>query len=441
MNNIEERIRQTVIRFPDKVAVISGNTTLTYAALWEQIRHKADEFLSQGIIRTGEAQVIRTSQSAEFLITYFATHLAGGVAVPLERDIPEERLNELNLQFKQATIPIGTADILYTTGTTGQSKGVMISHEAVIANSENLIDAQGYSEHLTFIITGPLNHIGNLSKVFPVLFTGGTLYITQGMKDMNAFFIALNSSNTRCATFLVPASIRMLITFCADQLQAYASKFEFIETGAAPITQSDMELLCQLLPQTRLYNTYASTETGIICTHNFNGPKCIAGCLGHPMKHSKVFITENGTVACQGKTLMTGYVGDTETTRLLLREGILYTQDSGMLDTEGMLCFTGRINDVINIGGFKVAPSEIEEIALGLPEINDCVCIPVSHPVMGYVLKLLVVMENDHELDKKKLAHYLRSKLETYKVPTLYEKVESISRTYNGKINRKFYYS
>lgn len=439
MCTIEERVQLMVEQHPQKMAVISGGVAVSYAEFWARVQEKASLFLSQKMVSEGRGHVIRASQSIDFLVTYFAVHLAGGVAVPLENDIPEERLVSIKGEVEHLAIPLGTADVLYTTGTTGQSKGVMISHEAVIANTENLVEAQGYSEGLLFVITGPLNHIGNLSKVLPVLFTGGTLYIMQGMKDMNLFFSAFELPFARVATFLVPASIRMLMAFCSDRLQACASRIEFIETGAAPIAQSDMEHLCKLLPSSRLYNTYASTETGIVCTHNFNGDKCIAGCLGRPMKHSRVFIDETGAVACQGKTLMTGYIGDSVATRSLLRDGTLYTHDNGLLDEDGMLRLTGRCDDVINIGGFKVAPSEVEDVALSLPEVVDCVCISTIHPVLGNVLKLLLVLEEGCVLDKKRIARYIRTKLEVYKVPTLYETVEKINRTYNGKINRKYY--
>ena len=183
MCTIEERLQRMVEQYPRKVAVISGGVAVSYAEFWARVQKKAKVFLSQEMVSKGRGHVIRASQSIDFLVTYFAVHLAGGVAVPLENDIPEERLASIKGEVEHMAMPLGTADVLYTTGTTGQSKGVMIGHEAVIANTENLVEAQGYSEGLLFVITGPLNHIGNLSKVFPVLFTGGTLYIMQGMKD------------------------------------------------------------------------------------------------------------------------------------------------------------------------------------------------------------------------------------------------------------------
>jgi len=114
--------------------------------------------------------------------------------------------------------------------------------------------------------------------------------VVDGMKDLNRFFAAFDYPAEKTATFLVPASIRMLIQFSSDQLAKLADKMDFIETGAAAIAQADMEKLCELLPKTRLYNTYASTETGIIATYNYNDGRCLEGCLGRPMSHSRVTI-------------------------------------------------------------------------------------------------------------------------------------------------------
>ena len=439
MRKFEDELCRIVQHYPGKAAIVCNGETVTYAQFWERIQAAADRLLSQGF-RQGEAKVMRASQTIDFLVEYFAVHWAGGVSVPLESSTPNKCFDECKRLSEQSFIPLGTADVLFTTGTTGKSKGVMVSHEAIMANTENLIEAQGFSHDLMFVVTGPLNHIGSLSKVYPTFISGATLYIADGIKDMNAFFSIFEYPCDKFATFLVPASLRMLMALGEAELGACAEVIDFIETGAAPMAQSDMEHLCRLLPKTRLYNTYASTETGIICTHNFNEGKCIAGCLGRPMKHSRVYITEDGTVACQGKTLMTGYLGEAGLTADILREGTLFTHDNGKIDADGMLHLTGRADDVINVGGFKVAPSEVENVALSMPEIADCICVSSEHPLMGHVLKLIVVLAGECPFDKKKIARFLSKRLETYKIPSIYEEADSIRRTYNGKADRKYYH-
>ena len=428
-------LEQNAQRYPDKVAVVCGDQSLTYARLWQAV-HTQSLSLSKSL---SKIHCFRSSQSIDFLVTYLATHLAGGVSAPLEHGMPDSLFQEVQARLQSSDIPEGIADILYTTGTTGQSKGVMVSHRAMIADAENLIAGQGFSHDLVFVINGPLNHIGSLSKLWPCIMLGATILIIEGMKDLNAFFQALDYPASKVATFFVPATIRMILQFAPDKLASYADKLDFIESGAAPLPQADMQRLCDLLPKTRLYNTYASTETGIIATYNYNDGRCMANCLGRPMPHSRIQITPDGLIACQGDTIMSGYAGDPELTATVLRDDTIFTSDVGTIDDEGMLHLSGRASDVINVGGFKVSPIEVEAVAMSNPLVSDCICISANHPVTGRALKLLVVTPSGQTLDKRSLARYLADRLEPYKVPMLYEQVDAVARTYNGKLNRKHY--
>lgn len=429
--SLEDYLYQNAQRYPSKVAVVCGDQSLTYAQLWQEVERRSHDF------RPHEVVCFRSSQDIDFLVTYMAVHLAGGVAAPLEHGMPDALFEEVCGRLREASD--GIADVLYTTGTTGQSKGVMVSHRALIADAENLIAGQGFSHDLVFVINGPLNHIGSLSKIWPCIILGATIVILEGMKDLNAFFRTLDYPAKKMATFFVPATIRMILQFASEKLASYAHKLDFIESGAAPLPQADMLRLCELLPKTRLYNTYASTETGIIATYNYNDGRCMANCLGRPMPHSRVLITLEGLIACQGDTLMSGYVGDSELTATILRDDTVFTSDIGTLDDEGMLHLSGRASDVINVGGFKVSPIEVEEVAMSNPMVSDCICISAAHPVTGRALKLLVVTPPGQTLDKRSLARYLADRLEPYKVPMLYEQVDTIARTYNGKLDRKHY--
>ena len=434
---LEDYLEINAKRYPQKTAVVCGEEVCTYEALYERVLARTEAL--KNLYQPGQIVALRAYPTVAYLVEYFALHRAGCVAAPLERDMPEASFQQIAQWLGANTTPEGTADILYTTGTTGRSKGVMISHRTIIADAENLIDGQGFTHELAFVVNGPLNHIGSLSKIYPVIVLGATLMIVDGLKDMNKFFAAFDYPAEKMATFLVPASIRMLIQFSGEQLARYADKIDFIETGAAAISQADMEALCQLLPKTRLYNTYASTETGIIATYNYNGGKCVAGCLGRPMKHSKLIITEDGLIACQGDTLMSGYVGDPERTASILRGDTVYTSDIGMIDEDGLLHLKGREDDVINVGGFKVAPTEVEDAAMSFSRLKDCICIAAEHPITGRALKLLVVMNDGEQLNKRELALHLKERLEPYKVPMLYEQVEKVARTFNGKLDRKKY--
>lgn len=429
---LEDYLAQDARLYPDKTAVICGDKTVTWAELWQQVENRASDYPK------GKVIAFRSTQTIDFIVTYLAIHLAGSVSAPLEKDIPDSLFQEISSRLSACEIPAGIADVLYTTGTTGRSKGVMISHRTIVADAENLIAGQGFSHDLVFVIHGPLNHIGSLSKIFPIILQGGTLHILDGLRDADTFFNAFREPG-KYATFFVPANIRFLLTFDAKRFAALADRLDFVESGGAPLSHADMLQLCQILPHTRLYNTYASTETGIIATYNYNDGRCLAGCLGHTMPHSRVTITSEGMISCQGDTLMSGYIGDPELTATVLRNDTVYMSDYGQIDAEGMLHIGGRESDVINVGGYKVAPTEVEDIAMSIEGIRDCICIPAEHPIMGKAVKLLVVMNEGVPFSKKTIARYIAARLEPYKVPQLYEQVESIARTYNGKLDRKHY--
>ena len=435
MNRLEDYLREHAQSSPQRIAFQNSDGILTYSELWTAVCERASEIESE----TSRVYVLRSAHDFDFIIDYFAAHKAGKVVVPLEKDLPDAQFQGILELTSQADMPGDVTDILFTTGTTGKQKGTMISQGIIICDAENLIDAQGFSSDLTFIITGPLNHIGSLSKIWPSIIVGASIYIMDGLKDLPAFFKVVKDAPWKVATFQVPASLRMMIQFGEKQLRDCSEKFDFIETGAAPISQSDMEKLCELLPHTRLYNTYASTETGIIATHNFNGGYCVAGCLGKPMKHSALTIDDDGFIVCQGKTLMIGYCGDLDETNRVLRENKIFTKDKGILDEEGRLQLAGRDGDIINVGGFKVNPVEVEDAAQSMPEIDDCICIPSQHPVLGIALRLLYVVKEGLSVEKKALAKHLASKLEGHKVPQLYTQIDKVERTYNGKLNRKAY--
>lgn len=432
---LEERIEHFAKLTPEKAAIISGNETLSYASLYKRIQERAKQLN----LEKGQPHVFTATQDADFIVTYCAIHLCGAVCIPLEASTPKERLNDIHCKISPPKGGWEVTDILYTTGTTGEAKGVMLSSEAWTANAENLIDRLGFTSDLLFIICGPLNHLGSLSKIYPTLMSGATLYIIDSLKDLNAFFSIFELPFTKFATFLVPSSIRMLLQIASRDMAAVSEKINFIETGAAPISQHDMEQLCLLLPHSRLFNTYASTETGIVCSYEFSKYGCEPGLVGKPMKHSSVRIGEDGRVICSGKTIMSGYAGAPEATAQVLREGEVFTSDIGHLDENGMLHLQGRRDDVINVGGYKVNPSDVEDAVSAFDLIEDCVCIPAPHIILGTVPKLLYVPKAGQAVKPKDIADFLKGRIENYKIPLLYEAVESVKRTYNGKLDRKYY--
>ena len=438
MMTLEESIYQHSLSIPDKVAAVCGNDSVTYSQLWSNIADRAERLRAEGV-QPCRPHVFRATQDIDFIITYCAIHHLKAIAVPLEQKTSDEHFAEILDEVNSCEFVEDIADILYTTGTTGKSKGVMLSETALVSCADNFINDLEFTPDLLFIISGPLSHIASLFKMHPVLTVGGTVCILDGLKDINAFFDVFELPFKKFATFLVPASIRLIMQFSYERLCQLADKIDFIETGAAPITQHDMMMLGKALPNSRLYNTLGGTEIGAVCTYNFNDGRYMEGCIGRPMKNSTVEVTPEGNIIVSGLTIMSGYVADEENTARVLKDGKIHGADLGYVDEEGLIHLKGRQGDVINVGGFKVDPVEVENAAASHPMIKDCICIAAVHPVIGTVLKLIVVLAEGYELDKRSIAVHIKSKLDPHKVPTYYEAAETIQRTYNGKPDRKFY--
>ena len=436
--SLEARILQHAEENPDTVAAVQGSKHITYGELWQAILTKADE-LRAGGLQPHRPYVFRNPQDFSFLVTYCAVHYLKAVAVPLGQQATDEEFEAVRAEVEANAFADDIRDVLYTTGTTGKSKGVMISETMLIACADNFISDLGFRAGLLFIISGPLNHIASLFKIHPTLSSGGTICIIDGLRDMNVFFDVFKLPFERFATFMVPASLRLLMEFSYETLCSLDSKIEFIETGAAPITKADMERLAKALPHARLYNTLGGTEIGCVSTYDFNDGKYMEGCIGRPLKNASVEISPEGNIIVYGLTIMSGYVGDPELTKSVIIDGKIHTSDLGYFDEEGLLHITGRSGDIINVGGYKVNPNEVETVANSFPGVKDCVCAPAEHPVIGTILKLYVVLEDGATLDKHALAVYIKSKLEAYKVPTWYEAVPKLEYTYNGKLDRKYY--
>ena len=315
----------------------------------------------------------------------------------------------------------------------------MLSSTCLEACADNFISDLHFSSELCFIICGPLNHIASLFKIHPVLTAGGCIYVLDGLKDLNAFYDVFNLPFSKFATFLVPASIRMLMQFSYQKLCSLADRIDFIETGAAPITHEDMKKLAEALPKSRLYNTLGGTEIGCVSTYDFNDGKYMEGCIGRPLKNCTLEILEDGSIVVSGRTIMSGYVNDPELTAQVMKDGRIYGSDLGYYDEDGLIHLKGRRGDIINVGGFKVNPVDVENAALSFKGISDCICVAAKHPVIGTVPKLLYVAENGVELDKKMLIAHLRQSLEAHKIPVYFEAVDKIQRTFNGKLDRKWY--
>ncbi|NLG04325.1 MAG: GNAT family N-acetyltransferase [Clostridia bacterium] len=469
---------------PNKIAIFSDQKEYTYATLY-QYALKYGSFLTECGLRRGERVVVKAMQSIHYVIIYLGIHYAGGVVSTVEYSSNDDKILEIaadiearyiitdhnpannnsccfinsatvfedlkNTEIKNQPFPQreDSADILFTTGTTGASKGVELSHMAVIAGAENIAYGCEMSRSTVLVVPNPLSHSNAIKNMAACLITGCSFYLLDGITDLKAFFEALDCTYGKVATVLPPAAIRTIFRLAMDKFKSYSGQLDYLMAATAPLPEPDRETLREILPHTRLYNHYGCSESSSICIYDFNQYSDLKNCVGKAMPHSRVFFVDEaknelnssatniGLLAVEGDATMKGYLKAPELTAEIKRDQIIYTKDMGYIDENGFVFILGRNDDIINVGGLKVSPLDVEAAALSDQGCADCICIGVNDEITGQALRLLVVPGQTFDL--KNLQKVLADQLEGYKIPKQIEIVDQIERTYNGKLNRKAY--
>lgn len=479
MNSIVEYIHQHALERPETLCLIDDSRSVTYREYWSLIK-KTASILRQHGVTSGTRVVIESTQDIQYLAAEMALHLLHAVFVPMERNcsvynlcqtaqkvdavfiitnasIPDYRVfsyNQLETELESSdcyedyTFPNAdtVSEILFSTGTTGKPKGIVLTHRSAVALAENVQEGLEMEADNMELIPVPLNHSHGLRRYYGNMFNGSSVIIMNGVLNINRFFSYLDHYPVT-AIDLVPSSLAIIFKLSKEKLADYRSQLRYIQLGTAPLPEEHKEALCRLLPYTRLYNFYGSTESGCTCILNFNDGIRRPHCIGKPTVNAH-FITVDESrnevqatpttpalLATSGPMNMKEYFDDPIGTKKVLGDGYVYTNDLAYIQ-DGYIYLVGRQGDVINVGGNKVSPQEIEEIALKYPGIKDCACVASPDPLKGSVPKLFVVTDTE-DFSVKALGQFLALHLEPYKVPKKIQLIDEIPKTFNGKIKRK----
>ena len=144
-----------------------------------------------------------------------------------------------------------------------------------------------------------------------------------------------------------------------------------------------------------------------------------------------------GFLACSGDITMREYFKAPELTAKAMKDGVIYSRDLGYIDEDGLVYMLGRDDDVINFGGIKISPEEIEAVVVKHPAIEDCALIPIDDPLTGQAPKLFIQLKSEDAYDAKKFRSWLASNIDANKQPARIEIIDKIPRTFNGKIKRQ----
>lgn len=476
MKTIEEQIFDHVQNTPDKVALISGDTEITYSQLWDYCLCAAEKLKQDYHLKKGDRVILSAAGNIEFVYAYFGVHIAGGICVPIDPDTNQTRFEYIEKSttpvcvmgslhnVKKETIPFtdvvnGTskasyvapeqgqvADILFTTGTTGAPKGVALSYNNLSAAARNINAFIGNTCSDVELLALPVSHSFGLGRLRCSLSKGATVVMLGTFANVKKFFKEM----ARCQVTMfamVPASWGFIKKMSGKYIGKFADQLKYIEIGSSFMPVEDKELLMSLLPDTKICMHYGSTEASRSAFMEFHTYKDNLLSIGKasPNVEIKIFTSqgtpaalgEEGEVCVKGEHVTCSYWNETpERFASDFYDGYFRTGDCGTMDAEGNIYLKSRIKEMINVGGKKVSPMEVEDILNTIPGIKESACIGIPDPgiVLGEVVKAFIVA--DDNLSDEEIMQQLRPQLEVYKLPVEIERINAIPKTGSGKIQR-----
>lgn len=481
---IESLIWEHAKHTPDKTAVIDerGNE-VCYATLWNNILHAADSLRILGL-KKGDRIVLAASKSIDFIYIYFGAHLSGVVTVPVDPEVNAARLERIiNLtqprlivgelrnaidtkitsfkeimdfekEYDNLNLPLtqDSADILFTTGTTGAPKGVVLTNGNEAQAAKNINTFIGNISDDVELLALPVSHSFGLGRIRCVLSKGATLVIIGSFASMKKFFGAMEKYHVT-GFGMVPASWAYISKMSGDRIGIYANQLKYIEIGSAPMPLAEKHRLMTLLPDTKICMHYGLTEASRSAFISFHEESDHIGTAGKASPNCEIAIFDvdgnrlnancDGEVCVKGDHVCSMYWQNEEAYRKDFFDGFFRTGDWGCLDEEGYLHLKSRTKEMINVGGKKVSPMEVEEALESIDGITEAACVGMPDTVMGEVVVAFVTVPVNEEKEKD-IIRTMTTLVENYKVPVSVRYVETLPRTSSGKLQRlklkeKFY--
>jgi acyl-CoA synthetase (AMP-forming)/AMP-acid ligase II len=477
---------------PDDLTAIiqpEQNIRVSYGELKRQVQAVAESLAAAGVGR-GDRVGMALPNGLPNIVTFLAASVAG-TAAPLNPGYKEEEfrffLEDTNAKVlvlppegldeaRRAAgdkVPILTVDmdaagtvklsgvtgtravappsvddvalILHTSGSTGRPKRVPLTHANLSISSRNVARSYALSETDVSLCVMPLFHVhGLVASTLATLATGGTVVVPQKFSPLSFWRVARDHGATWYSA--VP-TIHQLLLARADKggaRPAGAEKLRFIRSCSAALPPQVMQDL-ETAFGAPVLEAYGMTEAAHQMASNPLPPASrLPGSVGRGTDVRISIMDESGKhlpsgdrgeVVIQGPNVVSGYENNPEANATSFTNGWFRTGDQGFLDENGYLTLTGRLKEMINRGGEKISPREIDEVLLTHPNIAEAVCFGTPHATWGEeVAAAVVVREATTEQD---LLAFCKERLADYKRPKQIHIVEAIPRTATGKIQRR----
>jgi long-chain acyl-CoA synthetase len=499
MHVLSELLQRNLIEFPDKPALVHGDRVVTYRELAATASRVAGALDAHHGL-PGNRIAILLRNSPEFLFTYFGAAASGNVAVPINYLLqPEEVAYILNncqasclvtssellpkiqairdqvpalrlivslddtspmpaaLSWEQflagqpagylpprTPSPASVVAFLYTSGTTGFPKAAMCTHSNLLSNVATEAKFYGLAGDDVFSCVLPMFH--NYALVDTCLLPiwhGATIVL--GDLDKTEALLAQIEAHRISFLATMPAQLSEMASLNFSRVYD-TSSLRMVQTSGAPLA-TEVQRKFQARFGLPIIEGYGCSEASSTVTVIPMAGPYKPGSVGKPMPNQQVRIVDEddravpagqeGEVIVRGPNVCLGYYGLPEDTKKTLRGGWLHTGDLGKLDEEGFLTITGRKKSMINVGGFKAYPAEVEEVLHQVEGIVGACVVASYDPQLGETVKAFLEAPEGRWPDKAAVLRHCQEKLGSYKVPRAIEFRKVLPRTGTGKIAAK----
>ena len=480
---IPELLADAAERHPDKLAFRDAQRSLTYAELHRRTGRLAGHLRSLGV-GAGDGVAIHLGNGVPYVESYLAIARAGAIGVPINAQAapPEvahmvsdsgarvaisDQAGAERLQLERVVVVGGDFDslaesdadqgptddlglhdpawILYTSGTTGRPKGVVLTqHGFLWVVAACWVPIVGYGRDDYALSPLPLFHSYALNvSVLAPLATGASEYVMERFSTEECVQLMREEP----VTFFpgVPTMFHYLLHAAREEgLRARALR---ICVSAGAIMPASLNREFEDTLGVTLLDGYGITETSTMVTQSWPTGDRPMGSCGLPLPGSAVRLVEprsgrdvppgeRGELIVRGPHVMLGYHQREQETAEVMRDGWYHTGDEAVSDENGYLRITGRIKELIIRGGENIAPIEVEEVASRHEAIFDCAVVGRPHEDLGEVPVLFAVPKEDREIDPEEVRRFCREQLSAFKVPAEVYVVDEIPKTGSGKIKR-----
>ena len=443
-----ERFADRLIPFAERPALVHDGSTWSYRQLAERIAVRRAEVAERGVT-PGSVVAIVSDYSFEAIALFFALQENRNVVVPITTDVETEvqtRLEEGQvdwvlrlvgdrlgcdsgpglgrpkhglLEEMRATGSAGL--ILFSSGSTGRPK-------AMVHDLDRLVErhAGKRAKNLVILVFLMFDHIGGLNTLLGALSTGSELVI-PGSRDPEEVcaLIARHGVNVLPSS---PTFLNLMLMGGAPGRHDLSS-LRMITYGTEPMPEALLGRLRSGFPRVRFHQTFGTSETGIAQTSSRSSDSNFLKIEDPDLEYRIV----DGELWLRSKTQIRGYLN--ASMEAFTEDGWFRTGDLVETAADGFLRIVGRAKEVINVGGEKVLPAEVEAALMTMPNVKDCSVHGVVNPITGQTVVAEVVLDTPMDPRELRLAlrRHLKDRLATYKIPT---KVDIVERTHGSRFKK-----